>query len=151
MEVRRAQLTVVVQLLDDAEELVGEAREARGHVIGSAPVVIQGGSKTRHLKHIAAESGVPLREMLEAVEKWMQRDEAADSARLRLPLTFSIENNHSTDKGAVRPGLVPVGDLFNHSTDAPNVAAAYALPARAYVYTATQPIAAGDELLATDS
>ena len=33
-------------------------------VIGSAPVVIQGGSKTRHLKHIAAESGVPLREML---------------------------------------------------------------------------------------
>ena len=37
MEVRRAQLTVVVQLLDDAEELVGEAREAGGHVIGSAP------------------------------------------------------------------------------------------------------------------
>ena len=35
--VRRAQLTVVVQLLDDAEELVGEAREAGGHVIGSAP------------------------------------------------------------------------------------------------------------------
>ena len=37
MEVRRAQLTVVVQLLDDAEELVGDAREAGGHVIGSAP------------------------------------------------------------------------------------------------------------------
>ena len=43
--------------------------------------------------------------------------------------------------------IVPVGDLFNHSTTAPNVAAAYALPARAYVYTALQPIAAGDELL----
>lgn len=33
-------------------------------VIGTAPVVIQGGSKVKHLKHIAAESGVPLREML---------------------------------------------------------------------------------------
>jgi hypothetical protein len=50
------------------------------------------------------------------------------------------------EEGAAQ-AIVPVGDLFNHSTDAPNVAAAYALPARAYVYTATQPIAAGDELL----
>lgn len=33
-------------------------------VIGSAPVVIQGGSKVKHLKHISAESKVPLAEML---------------------------------------------------------------------------------------
>ena len=46
-----------------------------------------------------------------------------------------------------RQAIVPVGDLFNHSTTAPNVAAAYDAAARAYVYTATQPIAAGDELL----
>ena len=50
------------------------------------------------------------------------------------------------EEGAAQ-AIVPVGDLFNHSTTAPNVAAAYALPARAYVYTALQPIAAGDELL----
>ena len=37
MEVRRAQLTVVAQLLDETKELVGEAREAATHVIGSAP------------------------------------------------------------------------------------------------------------------
>ena len=46
-----------------------------------------------------------------------------------------------------RQAIVPIGDLFNHSTTAPNVAAAYDAAARAYVYTATQPIAAGDELL----
>ena len=46
-----------------------------------------------------------------------------------------------------RQAIVPVGDLFNHSTTAPNVAAAYDAAARGYVYTATQPIAAGDELL----
>ena len=50
------------------------------------------------------------------------------------------------EEGA-RQTIVPVGDLFNHSTTAPNVAAAYDAAARAYVYTATQPIAAGDELL----
>lgn len=33
-------------------------------VIGSAPVVIQAGSKVKHLKYIASKSGVPLREML---------------------------------------------------------------------------------------
>ena len=33
-------------------------------LVGESPVVIQGGSKTRHLKHIAHESGVSLREML---------------------------------------------------------------------------------------
>ena len=33
-------------------------------VVGSAPVVIQGGSKVAHLKHIASESGVSLRDML---------------------------------------------------------------------------------------
>ena len=41
-----------------------DKKRTMADVIGSAPVVIQGGSKTRHLKHIAAESGVPLREML---------------------------------------------------------------------------------------
>ena len=33
-------------------------------VIGDAPVVIQGGSKKAHLKHIAARSGVRLEEMV---------------------------------------------------------------------------------------
>ena len=33
-------------------------------VIGSAPVVIQGGSKVKHLKHIAAETGVALGDMI---------------------------------------------------------------------------------------
>ena len=51
-----------------AEEIVRlmrvDKKRTMSDVIGSAPVVIQGGSKTRHLKHIAAESGVPLREML---------------------------------------------------------------------------------------
>ena len=51
-----------------------------------------------------------------------------------------------------RQAIVPVGDLFNHSTTAPNVAAAYDaslgyLQTGAYVYTALRPIAAGDELL----
>ena len=50
-----------------------------------------------------------------------------------------------------RQAIVPVGDLFNHSTTAPNVAAYDAslgyLQTGAYVYTALRPIAAGDELL----
>ena len=33
-------------------------------VIGSSPVVIQGGSKVKHLRHIASESGVSLRDMV---------------------------------------------------------------------------------------
>ena len=39
-------------------------RRTVADVVGSAPVVIQGGSKTAHLRHIASESGVPLRDML---------------------------------------------------------------------------------------
>ena len=34
------------------------------NVIGSAPIVIQGGSKVKHLKHIAAETGIALGDML---------------------------------------------------------------------------------------
>lgn len=33
-------------------------------VVGSSPVVIQGGSKVKHLKHIASETGIPLDEMV---------------------------------------------------------------------------------------
>ena len=39
-------------------------RRTVADVVGSAPVVIQGGSKVAHLKHIASESGVSLRDML---------------------------------------------------------------------------------------
>ena len=53
----------------------------------------------RHGPYNALSNSVPLLEMLEAVEVWMQRDEEADPERLRLPLAFSIENNHSTDEG----------------------------------------------------
>ena len=41
-----------------------DEKRTMADVIGEAPVVIQGGSKTRHLKHIAHLSGVPLRDML---------------------------------------------------------------------------------------
>ena len=53
----------------------------------------------RHGPYNALSNSVPLLEMLEAVETWMQHDEEADAERLRLPLAFSIENNHSTDDG----------------------------------------------------
>ena len=53
----------------------------------------------RHGPYNALSNSVPLLEMLEAVEVWMQRDEEADPERLRLPLAFSIENNHTTDEG----------------------------------------------------
>ena len=33
-------------------------------VVGAAPVVVQGGSKTMHLKHIAHQTGIPLTEMV---------------------------------------------------------------------------------------
>ena len=41
-----------------------DEKRTMADVIGEAPVVIQGGSKTRHLKHIAHLSGVALRDML---------------------------------------------------------------------------------------
>ena len=41
-----------------------DRRRTMAGVIGDAPVVIQGGSKTHHLKHISAESGVKLADML---------------------------------------------------------------------------------------
>ena len=41
-----------------------DKKRTMADVIGSSPVVIQGGSKVRHLKHIASESGVPLRDMV---------------------------------------------------------------------------------------
>ena len=44
--------------------LLVDDRRTVADVVGSAPVVIQGGSKVHHLKHIAHESGVPLREMV---------------------------------------------------------------------------------------
>ena len=51
-----------------AQEIMRLLRVDKGRtvadVIGSSPVVIQGGSKVKHLKHIASESGVPLPEML---------------------------------------------------------------------------------------
>ena len=51
-----------------AQEIMRLLRVDKGRtvadVIGSSPVVIQGGSQVKHLKHIASESGVPLREML---------------------------------------------------------------------------------------
>ena len=53
----------------------------------------------RHGPYNALSNSVPLLEMLEAVEVWMQRDEEAGPKQLRLPLTFSIENNHTTDEG----------------------------------------------------
>jgi len=41
-----------------------DQRRTVADVIGTSPIVIQGGSKTKHLKHIAHETGVPLREIL---------------------------------------------------------------------------------------
>jgi len=41
-----------------------DSKRTLADVVGGAPVVIQGGTKTKHLKHIAHESGVPLSEML---------------------------------------------------------------------------------------
>lgn len=41
-----------------------DAWRTMADVIGSSPVVIQGGSKVHHMKHIAHETGVPLREMV---------------------------------------------------------------------------------------
>lgn len=41
-----------------------DAARTVADVVGHAPVVIQGGSKVRHLKHIAHETNVPLSEML---------------------------------------------------------------------------------------
>ena len=41
-----------------------DATRTMADVIGDAPVVVQGGSKVRHLKHIAAASGVKLIDML---------------------------------------------------------------------------------------
>ena len=41
-----------------------DERRTMAEVIGDAPVVVQGGSKVKHLKHIAHLSGVPLDDML---------------------------------------------------------------------------------------
>lgn len=41
-----------------------DERRTVADIVGGAPVVIQGGSKTKHLKHIAHETGVPLSEMV---------------------------------------------------------------------------------------
>ena len=41
-----------------------DKRRTVADVVGSSPVVIQGGSKVKHLKHIASETGVPLHEIL---------------------------------------------------------------------------------------
>ena len=53
----------------------------------------------------------------------------------------------STRTEGAAQAIVPVGDLFNHSATAPNVAAAYDAAKRAYVYTSLRRIAAGEELL----
>ena len=39
-------------------------RRTMSDAIGDAPVVVQGGSKVKHLKHIAHETSVPLAEMI---------------------------------------------------------------------------------------
>lgn len=41
-----------------------DSKRTVADVVGDSPVVIQGGSKTKHLRHIAHETGVPLREMI---------------------------------------------------------------------------------------
>ena len=41
-----------------------DKRRTVADVVGSSPVVIQGGSKVKHLKHIASETGVPLHDIL---------------------------------------------------------------------------------------
>ena len=59
--------------------------------------------QVRHGPTGAFSNAVGLDKMLMAVMEWMTRDERSaleDSVeRLRLPLLFSLENNHSTDRG----------------------------------------------------
>ena len=41
-----------------------DEKRTLSEIVGDSPVVIQGGSKVKHLRHVAAESGVPLHEMI---------------------------------------------------------------------------------------
>ena len=41
-----------------------DSKRTVADVVGGSPVVIQGGSKTKHLKHISHETGIPLSEMV---------------------------------------------------------------------------------------
>jgi hypothetical protein len=56
-------------------------------------------------------NAVPLLHMLEALEEWMRRDEAANPNFLRVPLVLSVENNNTTKEGELEM-VITFSDLL---------------------------------------